>query len=243
MNRLDDKVAIITGGAQGMGAETAALFIAAGARVVITDVDEISGEALANKLGPACHFLKHDVRSDSDWNRVIDKTSQHFGPTDVLVNNAGVFRVAGLEATSLKTWDELVAINQTGTFLGIKAATPVMKARGSGSIINMSSIAGLGANHRAPAYAATKWAVRGLTKSAAVELAPFDIRVNSVHPGLIKTRMMDELSMTGAELDARVPLGRQGEPAEVAKVVLFVASDDSSYCTGHEFVVNGALRA
>ena len=134
-------------------------------------------------------------------------------------------------------------VNQTGTFLGIQSVVPGMKRRGKGSIVNLSSIAGLAGTARAPAYAATKWAVRGLTKCAALEFAPFGIRVNSVHPGLISTRMMDELEESSEELDARVPLGRQGTAEEVARMVLFLASDDSSHCSGHEFVVDGAMKA
>ena len=149
----------------------------------------------------------------------------------------------GTEETNLDTWNQLVAVNQTGTFLGIRSAVPLMKRGGGGSIINSSSIAGLAATPRASAYAATKWAVRGLTKSAAVEFAPFGIRVNSVHPGLIDTRMMQELNQSAEERDARVPLGRQGSVHDVAKLVLFLASDDSAYCTGHEFVADGGLKA
>ena len=149
----------------------------------------------------------------------------------------------GTEDTTLATWDQLVSINQTGTFLGIRSVVPGMKRNRSGSIINLSSIAGLAGAPSCPAYAATKWAVRGLTKSAALEFAEFGIRVNSVHPGLVDTRMMDEIPQSSEELDARVPLGRQGTVEEVARMVLFLASDDASHCSGHEFVVDGALKA
>ncbi len=243
MNRLDGKVALITGGARGMGAAEAALFAKAGAKVIITDVDEPEGKAIAARIGDACRFLPQDVSDEADWQNTIARIEKQHGRIDVLVNNAGIFHVAGLEDTSLDLWNRQIAINQTGTFLGIRSVVPLMKRQGSGSIVNLSSIAGLGATPRAPAYAATKWAVRGLTKSAAAEFAPFGIRVNSVHPGLIDTRMMDELGQTPDERDARVPLGRQGTVDEVAKVVLFLASDDASYCTGHEFVVDGAIKA
>ncbi len=243
MNRLDGKIALITGGALGMGAAEAALFVKAGAEVVITDIDAEKCEQTAKSIGPNCQFHAQDVTSEAEWSRVIEKIETDFGRLDVLVNNAGIFRVMGTEATTLDQWNELVAINQTGTFLGLRAVIPMMKRQRSGSIINISSIAGLAGAHRCPAYAATKWAVRGLTKSTAVELAPFGIRVNSVHPGLIDTRMMDELEQTSEQLDARVPLGRQGSADDVAKTVLFLASDDSSYCTGHEYVVDGAMRA
>jgi 3alpha(or 20beta)-hydroxysteroid dehydrogenase len=173
----------------------------------------------------------------------VSQIIQIYNRIDILVNNAGIFRVSGILDTSLSDWDLLIAVNQTGTFLGIKSIVPVMKNQKSGSIINLSSIAGISGNSRAPAYAATKWAVRGLTKSAALEFAEFGIRVNSVHPGLIKTRMMDEIDQSSEELDARVPIGRQGNPKEVAKMILFLASDDASHCSGHEFVVDGALKA
>ncbi len=243
MNRLDGKIALITGGAHGIGAADARLFACAGAKVIITDVDEEQGQSTANDIGKSCQFIMQDVALEDDWIRVVRQVEQEHGRIDVLVNNAGIFRVMGTEDTSLKAWDQIVAVNQTGTFLGIRSVVPGMKRRRSGSIINMSSIAGLAAAPRAPAYSAAKWAVRGLTKSAAAEFAPYGIRVNSVHPGLINTRMMDEFGSTPERLDARVPLGRQGMVEEVARVVLFLASDESSYCTGHEFVVDGALKA
>ena len=242
MNRLDGKTALITGGARGQGAAEAELFIKAGAQVMITDVDEDAGKEVAARLGDACHFMAQDVTDEDGWQAVTEAMVSKLGGIDVLVNNAGIFRVMGLEATELAAWEELVAINQTGVFLGMRAVAPVMKAAGSGSIINISSIAGLGEAHRAFAYAATKWAVRGMTKSAAVDLAPHGVRVNSIHPGLIETRMMDELGVPRADLAARVPLGRLGEVEEIAKLVLFLASDDSSYCSGHEFVADGALK-
>lgn len=243
MNRLDGKVALITGGARGMGAAEAQLFIQAGARVVITDVDTAEGEAMSEKLGDACQFLSHDVTSESEWIRVVERIEGDHGQLDVLVNNAGIFRVMGLEETSLQDWEQLIAINQTGSFHGMRSVIAGMKRRKSGSIINLSSTAGLAGTPRAPAYAATKWAVRGLTKSAALEFAPYGVRVNSIHPGLIDTRMMDELDETSEDLDARVPMGRQGTADEIAKLALFLASDDSSHCSGHEFVADGAMKA
>lgn len=243
MNRLDGKVALITGGARGMGAAEAALFVDAGATVIITDVDASQGESVAESIGPSCQFLPHDVASESDWSRVVGLIEADHGHIDVLVNNAGIFRVMGTEDTTLAAWDQLVSINQTGTFLGVRSVVPGMKRNRGGSIINLSSIAGLAGAPRCPAYAATKWAVRGLTKSAALEFAESGIRVNSVHPGLIDTRMMDEIPQSSEELDGRVPLGRQGTVEEVARMVLFLASDDASHCSGHEFVVDGALKA
>ena len=243
MNRLDGKVALITGGARGQGAAEAALFVEAGAKVVITDIDVAEGEAVAARVGENCRFLAQDVTDENDWKRIVDSTVDMFGRLDVLVNNAGMFRVVSMQDTSLDLWNQLIAVNQTSVFLGMRAVAPVMKQQNAGSIINLSSIAGLGGAARAHAYGATKWAVRGMTKSAALELAPHGIRVNSVHPGLIDTRMMHELSETSEELDARVPLGRQGTVDEIAKLVLFLASDDSSHCTGHEFVADGAMKA
>ncbi len=243
MNRLDRKVALITGGARGMGAAEASLFVSAGAQVFITDVDEAEGIEVASRLGEACEFIRQDVASETDWSRVVESVTRHHGRIDVLVNNAGIFRLLGLGDTSLEVWDQLVAVNQTGVFLGMRSVAPVMKKNGAGSIINLSSIAGLAAAPRAHAYSATKWAVRGMTKSAAAELAPFGIRVNSVHPGLIDTRMMDEIGSTPEKLDARVPMGRRGNVDEVARMVLFLASDDASHCSGHEFVVDGAMKA
>ena len=226
-----------------MGAAEARLFVEAGATVFITDIDDAEGARVAKSIGTSCHYLTQDVSREEDWASVVSQIEASHSQIDVLVNNAGIFRVMGTLETSLEDWQQLVAINQTGTFLGMKAVVPGMKTRRAGSIINLSSIAGLAGTPRAPAYAATKWAVRGMTKSAALEFAPFGIRVNSVHPGLIDTRMMGELPETSAALDARVPLGRQGTVDEVARMVLFLASEDASHCSGHEFVVDGALKA
>lgn len=242
MNRLDNKVAIITGGANGQGAVEAELFIEAGAKVVITDINTTAGEETAARLGDKCTFVRHDVTSEEDWAQVVKTTLDLHGQIDVLVNNAGIFKVLTLEETDLKVWDQTVAINQTGVFLGMRAVAPAMKQRKSGSIVNISSIAGL-TSAKAHAYCATKWAVRGMSKAAAVEFGPSNIRVNSVHPGFIDTPMLDGHGVPREQLVAKVPLGRTAEVIEVARVVLFVASDDSSYCTGHEFVVDGAIKA
>ena len=242
MNKLTNKVAIITGGAKGQGAAEAELFIKAGAKVVITDVDKTEGMAVAGRLGPDCEFVQHDVTSETAWKQLAERTVDRHGHIDVLVNNAGTFHMLGLEETTLDTWNQLVATNQTGVFLGMQSIVPFMKRNGSGSIVNISSIAGL-TSSRAHAYAATKWAVRGMSKSAAVELGPYGIRVNSVHPGYIETRMLDEFEFTRQELADRVPLGRVGDVFDVARLVLFLASDDSSYCSGHEFTIDGALRS
>ncbi|MBR82752.1 MAG: 3-alpha-hydroxysteroid dehydrogenase [Magnetovibrio sp.] len=243
MNRLDNKIAVVTGGAHGQGAAEAELFIAAGAQVVITDVDIEGGEATAQRLGASCQFLAHDVASEEAWIRVVGDVVDRYRRIDVLVNNAGIFRVLGLEETPLAVWNELVAINQTGVFLGMRTVAPVMKEQRSGAIVNISSIAGLVASAQAHAYSATKWAVRGMSKSAAVELGPSGIRVNSVHPGFIDTQMLDEFGSLRETLADKVPLGRMADATEVARLVLFLASDDAAYCSGHEFVVDGAVRS
>lgn len=243
MNRLDDKVALITGGARGQGAAEAELFIAAGAQVVITDVLDAEGEATAERLGAACEFLHHDVASEDQWKSVVDTVVERHGRLDILVNNAGIFRTVGLIETSMELWTQMMDINQTGVFLGMRTAAPAMQANGSGSIINISSIAGMKSAAIAHAYSASKWAVRGMTKSAAVELAPSGVRVNSVHPGIIDTNMLQEFGGLRDSIEERIPMGRVATADEVGKLVLFLASEDSSYCTGHEFVVDGAMTS
>jgi len=242
MNRLDDKVALITGGARGQGAAEAELFAAAGAQVIITDVlDE--GAETAERLGASVEFIHQDVTSEGRWTEVTNTILERHGRLDVLVNNAGIFRTVSLEETTMKLWDQMIAINQTAVFLGMRAVAPQMKAQGSGSIVNISSIAGLGGASIAHAYSATKWAVRGMTKSAALEFGPHGIRVNSVHPGIIETAMLDEFGGAISQITERIPMGRTAKPEEVGKLVLFLASDDSSYCSGHEFVIDGAMKA
>lgn len=243
MNRLDDKVAIITGGARGQGAAEAELFVAAGAQVVITDVLDAEGQATAERLGAACEFVHHDVTDEDAWSAVVDTVTDRHGHIDVLVNNAGIFRTVGLTETTTELWQQMLAVNQTGVFFGMRAVVPAMRAAGRGSIVNISSIAGMKSAAVAHAYAATKWAVRGMTKSAAVELAPHGIRVNSVHPGIIDTDMLHEFGDLRDRIVERIPLGRVAGADEVGRLVLFLASDDSSYCTGHEYVVDGAMTA
>jgi 3alpha(or 20beta)-hydroxysteroid dehydrogenase len=245
MNSLQGKVALITGGAKGMGAIEAAQFVEAGAAVVISDVSDVEGAAVADALGEACTFVHHDVRSEVEWSTVIGTIMSQHGRLDVLVNNAGIAEGGGLMMdTTLELWQRMIDVNQTGVFLGMKTAAPAMEESGGGSIINLSSIAGLQGSPMAYAYGATKWAVRGITKSAAVELAPKGIRVNSVHPGLIDTDMLAGLGAeTVDRLLTSVPMGRLGGPEEVGRIVQFLASDDSSYCTGQEFVVDGGLTS
>jgi 3alpha(or 20beta)-hydroxysteroid dehydrogenase len=241
MGRLDDKVALITGGARGQGAAEAEMFAAEGATVYITDVLDDVGEATAERLGEAVTFLHHDVTSESDWAAVVAAVIEAQGRLDVLVNNAGIFQMAGALDTDLELWNRIITINQTGVFLGIREGGRAMREQGSGSIVNISSIAGMIGVGPAHAYAASKWAVRGMTKSAAQELTPHGVRVNSVHPGYIDTDMLRDLSRDPDRMAHAVPIGRVAEADEVASLVLFLASDDSAYCSGHEYVIDGAL--
>ncbi len=243
MGRLGNKVALITGGARGQGEAEAELFAAEGATVYITDVRDDEGRATAERLGDQVRFMHHDVTSEADWIAVTTSIAEFEGKIDVLVNNAGIFQIARALDTSLDDWNRMVAINQTGVFLGIREVGRIMKDQGSGSIINISSVAGLGGVGISHAYSATKWAVRGMTKSAALELAKSGVRVNSVHPGIIATDMMHEAETNLDAITAGIPMGRTATAMEVANVVLFVASDEASYCTGHEFVVDGGLKA
>jgi 3alpha(or 20beta)-hydroxysteroid dehydrogenase len=244
MGTLDGKVALITGGARGQGAAEGRLFAAQGARVFLTDVLIAEGKATADEIGDAAAFLEHDVTSPEAWTAVVNTVLGDAGRIDVLVNNAGIFRVIPLTTTDIETWNQVIAINQTGVFLGMKAVSTSMIAQRSGSIINISSIAGLRGSGAAFAYGASKWAVRGMTKSAAQELAPHGIRVNSVHPGIIDTQMITEFGENWREaLLPLIPAGRVADADDVAKLVLYLASDDSSYSNGAEFVVDGAFTA
>ena len=241
--RIDGKIALITGGARGQGRQEAERFAAEGAVVYITDVLDEVGVKTADELGDAVTFLHHDVTSEDDWTAVIAGIVEAHGRIDVLVNNAGIFSMTPALDTSLEAWNQMLAINQTGVFLGIRDVGRVMCEQGSGSIINISSIAGLAGVGRAHAYAATKWAVRGMSKSAALEFAAHGVRVNSVHPGIIDTDMLREFGGNLERITESIPLGRTASADEVANVVLFLASEEASYCTGHEFVVDGAMKA
>jgi 3alpha(or 20beta)-hydroxysteroid dehydrogenase len=235
-------VALITGGARGQGAAESALFAAEGARVYLTDVLLEEGSKTAADVGGT--FVAHDVTSESDWERVMSQVVAEAGRVDVLVNNAGIFRVVPMTQTSVQLWHEVMDINALGVFLGMRAVAPTMIAQKSGSIVNISSIAGLRGAGVAFAYGASKWAVRGMTKSAAQELAPHGVRVNSVHPGIIETQMI--LEFGDGWKDALLPIIPQGRVAsadDVANLVLFLASDESNYSNGSEFVVDGAITA
>src|SRR3954467_546625 len=233
--RVEGKVALISGGARNIGAASARLLVEEGAKVVIGDLLDEEGKTLADELGEAARYVHLDVTSEEDWARAVELTVAEFGKLDVLFNNAGIFNGGQLQRYKREQWQEMLDVNLTGAFLGIKAAADAMIAAGGGSIINTSSIEGLRGTPWAHGYVASKWGLRGLTKSAAMELAPHGIRVNSIHPGRISTPATDQMP---ADL-IPIPLGRPGQPHEVATFVLFLASDESSFATGTEFVMDG----
>jgi 3alpha(or 20beta)-hydroxysteroid dehydrogenase len=248
MGRLDGKVAIITGAAQGMGAAHARRFAAEGASFALTDVNEQAGAALAAELGDRCFFHKLDVGSEGGWRAVVEETERRFGPVTVLVNNAGILG-PGKPCAELEEADflKVCAINQTAVFLGTKQVIPSMIRAGGGSIVNVSSISGIVAIYGTPnvAYAASKFAVRGITKQVAIEYGGQNIRANSVHPGYIRTPMMtaalDEEQIKIAS--GSVPIKRVGEVEDVSNLVVFLASDESSFITGSEHIIDGGLTA
>jgi len=247
MGRLDGKIAVITGGARGQGAVEGELFASEGATVVLTDVLDEVGERAAGEIEGA-EYQHLDVRSESEWQTVVDDVVARHGRIDVLVNNAAIDLIRRLDATSLEEWNNIIAINQTGTFLGMKTAATAMISGGyPGSIVNISSVAGLQGVYGHGAYVGTKFAVRGLPKTAAKEWGRHGIRVNSVHPGLIETPMTENIkAFTDPEIrqkaERNIPLGRVGQSADIASMVLYLASDESSYCTGQEFVVDGGVQ-
>ncbi|MFF2810898.1 glucose 1-dehydrogenase [Streptomyces sp. NPDC058000] len=240
---LDGKVAVITGAGRGQGAAEARLFVASGARVVLGDVREEEGRALAAELGDAARFVRHDVTDADGWRTVVDTAATAFGRLDVLVNNAALWRTAPVDQETEENFDRLLRVNLLGPFLGIQAAVPALRSAGGGSIVNISSTAGLRGIPGHSAYGASKFGLRGLTKSAALDLAADRIRVNSVHPGMIDTPMVaGALGPAPGEQEwPRVPLRRIGRPDEVAELVRFLASDASAYITGAEFAVDGGL--
>jgi 3alpha(or 20beta)-hydroxysteroid dehydrogenase len=239
MGKLDGKVALITGGARGQGAAEGRLFAAEGATVYVTDVLAEEGAKTAADAGAT--FLTHDVTSPGEWQAVVERILSDHGRLDVLINNAGILHWATMTQTPLEVWDRIVAVNQTGVLLGMQAVAPAMMGQRSGSIINISSIGGMRGAGPCFAYGATKWAVRGMTKGAAQELGPYNIRVNSIHPGIIDTPMMADQAID--QMVQRVPLGRYASADEVAKLALWLASDDSAFASGAEFVLDGGQTA
>lgn len=243
MARFEGKVILISGGARGQGAAEARMLVKDGAKVVLGDILETEGAALAKELGASAKFVKLDVTSESDWTAAV-KAAESFGPLTGLVNNAGIYQPKSLMETDSDLWQRHIQINQFGCFLGMKAVVPSMDKAGGGSIVNISSGAGLRGSPQAFAYSATKWALRGMTKSAAMDLARKNIRVNSVHPGPITTEMLNV--RTPEQNQARlkmVPMKRQGTAEEVAQLVLFLLSDESTYITGSEVAIDGGTTA
>jgi 3alpha(or 20beta)-hydroxysteroid dehydrogenase len=243
MKRLAGKIAIITGAAQGMGASHARKFIEEGAKVVLTDLNDEKGNALAAELGENALFVKHNVTSADDWAAVVTETEKAFGPVNVLVNNAGITMAKSILEVTEEEYRRIVDINQVSVFLGMKSVIPSMQKANGGSIVNISSINGIVAG--AIGYTDTKFAVRGMTKAAAIEGAHYGIRVNSVHPGVIATPMVIQED-TKAAVEAfskHIPLKRVAQSEEVSNLVVYLASDESSYSTGAEFIVDGGLTA
>lgn len=243
--RLEGKVAIITGGAKGQGAAEAALFRDEGATVWIADVDDATGQSAASDLGVTYRHL--DVRDEGAWATLVDEVVATHGRLDVLVNNAGVFFYAPITDTPVDAYMRQVEVNQLGVFLGMRAVVPAMRAGGRGSIVNISSTAGLVGMSNTIGYSATKWAVRGMSKTAAVELARYGIRVNSIHPGAVETDLLYENPHMQREdlgpVLRGIPMRRVAQPSEIAAVALFLASDESSFVTGAEIAADGGTTA
>ena len=250
MGRLDGKVAIISGGARGQGAEEARLFVREGGRVCFGDILDEEGmkvEAEIRELGGEATYAHLDVTEEDDWRKLVEFTESKYGGLDILVNNAGIsIATLGIENTAQEDWERLMGINVTGVFLGTKQAIPAMRRNGGGSIVNISSTAGIVGIGRSAAYTASKGAVRLFTKATAIQHAKDNIRCNSVHPGPINTPFLQELLDNPERLEerlSRVPLGRLGTPEDIAYAVLFLASDEASYMTGSELVIDGGTTA
>lgn len=247
MGTLDGKVAIITGAARGQGAAEARLFAERGAKVMLCDVLDEEGAKVASEIGSSAAYMRLDVTDEQGWKDVVDATVAKFGKLNVLVNNAGIITpVAETQDTSLETYNKVINVNQVGVFLGMKTAVKPMQEAGGGSIINIASIDGLIGMYGAIAYCASKFAVRGMTKVAAIELGKYGIRVNSIHPGGVQTKILDDTGLTqdeAVQAFKAIPIGRIGQPLEMATLAAYLASDDSSYSTGSEFIADGGLTA
>ena len=244
--RLTGKVAIVTGAARGQGEADVRRFVAEGAKVLATDVLADHGEAIAAELGDSVLFATHDVADEAQWAAVVSEAERTFGGVDILVNNAGIARMAPLIDMTTEDYLDVIKVNQVGVFFGMRAVAPAMQRRGGGSIVNISSVDGMTGMANVIGYVASKFAVRGMTKTAALELGALGIRVNSVHPGGVDTPMIRPPGFEGVDYDAmfsRLPIPRCGTPEDIASLVLFLASDESSYITGSEHVIDGGLLA
>lgn len=245
MGRLNGKIAIVTGGAQGQGEGIVRAYVAEGARVLIADIAQTEGQALADELGPNAVFAHHDVSDEESWTAIVSLVNDTFGAVNVLANNAGILRFGDIERMGRDEVELLWRVNQLGCFLGMQAVTRTMRKNGGGSIINASSVEGLAGMAGCTAYAATKWAIRGMTKCGAMELGPKGIRVNSVHPGMIDTPMTrvhggDAAMEFGA---SKIPLRRVGHPEDIAPLYVFLGSDESAYVNGAEIAVDGGVTS
>lgn len=245
MGKLSGKVAIVTGGSRGQGASHVREFVKEGAKVVFTDILVDEGEALEKEIGKNSKFLKHDVSKAEEWKNVINETESTFGPVNILVNNAGIVVSKNIEDLSEEEYRKTIDVNQVSVFLGMKYVLPSMKKTTNGSIVNISSINGFRSQAGTSAYDSSKFAVRGITKSAALEFAEFGVRVNSVHPGAIETPMTsaEDVKEIAQQLADENPMKRMGQVEETSKLILFLASDDSSFSTGSEFTIDGGTTA
>jgi len=245
MGRLDGKVAIITGAARGQGEAEARIFAREGAQVVVADVLDDLGQAVADDIGGAARYVHHDVSSQDSWANVVAAANDAFGPVTVLVNNAAILIPGTVEEMPLETYLQVIMVNQVGCFLGMQAVIPGMKEAGHGAIVNVSSIDGLQSKNGLVAYSSSKFAITGMTKTAAIELGPYGIRVNSLHPGGVNTMMGNPFGMPEMEFEPYKlqAIPRIGYPDEIANCALFLASDEASYVTGAELTADGGWRA
>lgn len=246
MGRLDGKVALITGGARGNGLACAQAFVREGARVVLCDVLDDEASVAAKELGDAAHYVHLDVANEDEWVRAVAETEEHIGHIDVLFNNAGILRFNTIENETLEQFMDVVRVNQVGVFLGMRAVVGSMKRAGGGSIINVSSVEGMRGGYGLAAYGASKFAVRGMTKVAAMELGKHDIRVNAICPGAIDTPMVRAAGLEGFDIDSMfgaIPARRAGRPEDIAALVVYLASDESTFVTGTEIVIDGGATS